>query len=112
MREIRSRVTETQDLLKDLESFGQPGSMIPPDGSFSAAAMLIVDSTLSADEEALTVMRDGLRRLVSLRDRGDLVYGTEEYGRLRSLLIGATTGLVRVAPPKTGRRKIVNLPGI
>jgi hypothetical protein len=108
----RTRATEARDTIRDLEDLGQPESLSPLEGSFSALGMLIVDATLSADEEALTVLRDDLRRLIAMRDRGELILGAEEYGRLRSLLIGALTGLSRIAPAKPGHRKIETIPGI
>lgn len=108
----RTRAGEIGEILQDLKSLGRHGSLTPLEGSFSAMGMLILDSILSGDAPALAYARDGLRELIALRDRGELILGPEEYGRTRSLLVGAMSGLARVAPPKSSRRKIEDLPGI
>jgi len=106
-RPRRKRAGAVEDALHDLEVHGL-------EGSFSSMGMLITDSVLSGDQVALTTVRDGLRHLIGLTDRGEIDWGSEQTGRARSLLIGAMAGLTRIAPDNTRpkRRKIETLPGI
>jgi hypothetical protein len=65
------------------------------EGNFSSLGMLIVDSLLSRDEEALRVLHDGLRRTYG-RYRGAPDSDPEAVGRVLGLIDSTSWALRRL----------------
>jgi len=81
-RPRNDRVTEVHDLLEEMRAEYEI-----PEGCFSSLGMLIVDSSLSADEPALRAAHDGLRRLYGKHVRdGDEDKCAEQRGRILGLI--------------------------
>lgn len=82
-------------VLAEISNGGGPRT----DGQFSAVAMLLIDSVLTGDEEALRELQEWLRNERAQRTSDDAEQKPELRGRLLGLIDASHWAIERVLPP-------------